>query len=125
VQIARVFAQLWDEHEALLLVDEPLTALDPGLQFRLLDALVAFAGERSHALIAVVHDVKQALAAFNRLWLMRGNRVIADLSSDRSAVAPIEALYGIGLRCIEDADSGLVVVPRRRPASQPLPAASC
>jgi iron complex transport system ATP-binding protein len=113
VQIARVFAQLWDVQGALLLVDEPLTALDPGLQLRLIDTLCAFAAERGDALIAVLHDINQALAHFQRLWLLREGRVIADLPSSRAAIAPIEALYGIGLQCIETADGGLAVLPCR------------
>jgi iron complex transport system ATP-binding protein len=76
VQIARVFAQLWDVRGALLLVDEPLTALDPGLQFRLIDTLCAFAEERGHALIAVLHDINQALAHFQRLCVRQRARGI-------------------------------------------------
>lgn len=36
-------------------------ALDPGLQFELMDALQGCARERGHALIAVLHDINQAL----------------------------------------------------------------
>jgi iron complex transport system ATP-binding protein len=117
VQLARVFAQLWDEREGLLLVDEPLAALDPGLQFELMDALQAFCAARAHALAAVLHDINQALASFDRLWLLREGSLVADIASDRAAVAPLEALYGIGLRCVEGDDGGLAVVPVRQPAT--------
>ena len=120
VQLARLFAQLWDEREALVLVDEPLAALDPGLQFELMDAMQRFARERGHALVAVLHDINQALAGFDRLWLLRQGRLIADLPSDRSAIAPLEALYGIGLRCVEDAAGGLAVVAQRRTPHAPV-----
>lgn len=113
VQLARVFAQLWDEREALVLVDEPLAALDPGLQFELMDAMQRFARERGHALVAVLHDINQALAGFDRLWLLRQGRLVADLPSDRDAIAQLEALYGIELRCAQDAAGELVVVARR------------
>lgn len=114
VQLARVFAQLWDEREALLLVDEPLAALDPGLQFELMDAIQAFCRERGHALVAVLHDINQALSAFDRLWLLRQGRLVGDLPSGRAAIEPLEALYGIGLRCIEGEGGTLAVVPVRR-----------
>jgi iron complex transport system ATP-binding protein len=117
VQLARVFAQLWDERECLLLVDEPLAALDPGLQFELMDALQAFCAARAHALAAVLHDINQALAAFDRLWLLREGSLVADIASGRAAVAPLEALYGIGLRCVEGDGGGLAVVPVRRAAT--------
>jgi iron complex transport system ATP-binding protein len=113
VQMARVFAQLWDVQSGLLLVDEPLAALDPGLQFRLIDVLSRFAAERNHALVAVLHDINQALAHFQRLWLMREGRIVGDLPSGRGAVAAIEALYGITLRRIEAADGSLAVLPCR------------
>jgi iron complex transport system ATP-binding protein len=117
VQLARVFAQLWDERDALLLVDEPLAALDPGLQFELMDAMQSFCRARGHALAAVLHDINQALSSFDRLWLLREGQLLADLPSGRAAVAPLEALYGIALRCVEDDGGGLAVVPRRRVAA--------
>jgi iron complex transport system ATP-binding protein len=114
VQMARVLAQLWDEQGGLLLVDEPLAALDPGLQFELMDALLAFCAERQHALAAVLHDLNQALGSFHRLWLLREGRLVADLASGRAAVGPLEALYGITLRCVEGVEGSLAVVPMRR-----------
>ncbi len=114
VQLARVFAQLWDSREALLLVDEPLAALDPGLQFELMDAMQQFVHERGHALVAVLHDVNQALASFDRLWLLRQGQLQADLASGRDAVERLEQLYGIGLRCIDDGNGRVAVVPMRR-----------
>lgn len=118
VQLARVFAQLWDERDALLLVDEPLAALDPGLQFELMDAMQAFCRARGHALAAVLHDINQALSSFDRLWLLREGRLIADLPAGRAAVAPLEGLYGIGLHCVEGAGGTLAVVPTRRAATE-------
>jgi len=67
VQMARVFAQLWDVEQGLLLVDEPLAALDPGLQFSLMDAIYTFASKRGHAILAILHDINQALQGFEQL----------------------------------------------------------
>ncbi len=113
VQLARVLAQLWDVREGLLLVDEPLAALDQGLQFELMDAMRDFAQTRGHALVAVLHDLNQALAGFERLWLVQDGRVVADLPADRAAVASLERLFGIRLRCI-DSDDGRVAVLAHR-----------
>lgn len=113
VQLARVFAQLWDESDALLLVDEPLAALDPGLQFELLDALCGFATERGHALVAVLHDVNHALAHFERLWLLQRGQRVADLRSGPDAIAPLEALYGVRLRRVDDGHGPLAVLAER------------
>jgi iron complex transport system ATP-binding protein len=100
VQLARVLAQLWDVHEGLLLVDEPLAALDPGLQFELMDALRDFARTRNHALVAVLHDLNQALAGFDRLWLVQNGRLVGDLAAESGAVPALERLFAIRLRCI-------------------------
>jgi iron complex transport system ATP-binding protein len=115
VQLARVLAQLWDVQGGLLLVDEPLAALDPGLQFELMDALREFAQERRHALVAVLHDLNHALAGFDRLWLLQDGRLVADLAADRGALVPLERLFGIRLQGI-DVDDGRVAVLARRGA---------
>lgn len=101
VQLARVLAQLWDVQGGLLLVDEPLAALDPGLQFELLDALRDFAAARGHALVAVLHDLNQALSSFDRLWLVQAGQLVADVPAGRAAVVPLEQLFGVRLRCVE------------------------
>lgn len=113
VQLARVLAQLWDSRDGLLLVDEPLAALDPGLQFELVDAMRDFARNRGHALVAVLHDINQALAGFERLWLVQDGRFVADLPADRSAVMALEQLFGIGLRCIDGEDGRIAVLACR------------
>ncbi len=118
VMLARVFAQLWDVRDALLLVDEPLAALDPGLQFELTDALLAFCRERGHALIAVLHDLNLALGSFDRLWLVRERQLGADVPAARAAVPALEALFGIGLRCIDGVDGRTAVLAQRSRAPE-------
>jgi iron complex transport system ATP-binding protein len=115
VQLARVLAQLWDVRDGLLLVDEPLAALDPGLQFELLDTLVDFAAQRRLALVAVLHDINLALRGFDRLWLLRDGALTADLTADRSAVPALEQLFGIALRWVISDDGQLAVIAGRLP----------
>ncbi|MDI1261539.1 ATP-binding cassette domain-containing protein [Aquabacterium sp.] len=114
VQLARVFAQLWDREGGLVLLDEPLAALDPGLQFDLMDAIHAFATERQHAVIAVVHDINQAFGSFDRLWLVRDGKLFADTPVGPDAIGPLGDLYGIGLQVVNDGLGGLAVVANRR-----------
>ena len=113
VQLARVFAQLWDERDGLLLVDEPLAAMDPGLALELMSALHAYTGERNHALVAVLHDINEALQHFDRLWLLRGGSLVGDMTATSAAVSALEALYRIRLRCLVDPEGDVVVVPHR------------
>lgn len=117
VQLARLFAQLWDEQGGLILVDEPLAALDPGLQCDLLDSLDRYAGARQHALIAILHDINQALTGFDRLLLIRQGRLLADLPATPQAVPALESLYDLRLSCFTDRHGALVVAPLRPPRS--------
>lgn len=111
VHLARVFAQLWDVTEGLILVDEPLAALDLGLQDSILQALDRFAIDRQHAVVAVLHDVNHALRAFDRLLLVKEGQLFADLASTQQAVPFFESLYGLKLECLRTADNAFVVSP--------------
>lgn len=115
VQLARVLAQSWDVNRGLLLVDEPLAALDPALQLELMDALQSHARERGHALVAVLHDIGQALSAFERLWLVsQGQLLDASLRAGLDALPVLERLYGVGLHGVALPDGSIAVAPRRR-----------
>lgn len=125
VQLARVLAQLWDQAHGLLLVDEPLAALDPALQRELMDTLQAYARERGHALVAVLHDLGQALSDFDTLWLVQDGRFAGPpRRATLGALPALEALYGVGLHGVKLPDGAVAVVPRRRgtrPARAPAP----
>ncbi|ATE61903.1 ABC transporter ATP-binding protein [Thauera sinica] len=114
IQLARIFAQLWDAEGGLLLVDEPLAALDPGLQFDLLEHIETFAAARGHAVMAVLHDVNHALLGFDRLLLVREGAITDDLRSGAEALPALEALYGIAFDSATNRHGDLVVLPARR-----------
>lgn len=113
IQLARVFAQAWDEREGLLLVDEPLAALDPGLSQSLMDAMSDFAAQRGHALIAVLHDLNLALNHFDRLWLVKQGRLLADCDALPATLPLLEQLYDTRLRLLRD-EHGMAVLPLRQ-----------
>ena len=120
VQLARVFAQLWDAQAGLLLVDEPLAALDPGLQFDLADAMNAFAQRGGHALIAILHDVNHALQSFSRLLLIKDGKLFADVPSNAAALPALEELYGIGFSLAKNAHGEMALIAQRRSAKASL-----
>ncbi len=101
VQLARTMAQLWDVEGGALLVDEPLAALDPGLQLELLDAMTGFAQARGHALVAIVHDLNQALDGFQRLWLVQRGGLVGNLRADAEAVPALARLFGVELLAVD------------------------
>ena len=112
VQLARVFAQAWDARDGLLLVDEPVAALDPGLSLSLMASMSDFAAQRGHALVAVLHDLNLSLNHFDRLWLMKGGRLLADCDALPSTLPLLEQLYDTRLRLLSD-EHGLAVLPLR------------
>lgn len=110
VQLARVLAQAWDERDGLLLVDEPLAAMDPGLTLSLMQSMRRFAAARGHALVAVLHDLNLAMNHFDRLWMIKDGQLIADCDALPSTVPLLEQLYDTRLRLLQDAH-GVAVLP--------------
>lgn len=91
VGIARVLYQ----RPALMLVDEPVSSLDPTLADQALAVLVA-AGEREGAtLVASLHAVDLALKWFPRIVGMRAGRIVFDLPAAQVTPSLLEALYAV------------------------------
>jgi iron complex transport system ATP-binding protein len=101
IHLARVFAQLWDEHNGLILVDEPLASLDPGLQIELLESMRQYAEDRNHVIVAILHDINQAMHHFDRLILVKDGKMVGDHASGMAAIPDLADLYQIQLDAIE------------------------
>lgn len=114
VQLARIFAQLWDTRDGLLLVDEPIAALDPGLQADLLDSLNAYTTQRNHTLVTVLHDINHALMHFNRLILIKNGQLFGDFAADLNAIPALEKLYDIQLETLKAPSGEFLVKPVRK-----------
>jgi iron complex transport system ATP-binding protein len=112
IHLARVFAQLWDEHNSLILVDEPLASLDPGLQIELLESMKRYADERNHAMVAILHDINQAMHHFDRLILVKERNLVGDHASGMGVISDLAALYQIQLDVIERNGLPPLVFPR-------------
>jgi iron complex transport system ATP-binding protein len=113
VHLARVVAQLWDVEQGFILMDEPIAAVDPGLQDQLLQTLINFACIRRHAVIAVMHDLNHALRYFNRLFLVCPTEGLTSVISGVEAKHALERLYKVRLSCLKDEQGDLVMVPLR------------
>ena len=107
-----------DQRGGLLLFDEPLAALDPGLTLELMQAMQRFASERGHALVAVLHDLNIALNHFERLWLLREGRILADCDAVPACLPLLEQLYGVRLRLLRDAEGIAVLASLGRAMAQ-------
>ncbi|WP_295978301.1 ATP-binding cassette domain-containing protein [uncultured Variovorax sp.] len=89
VGIARVLYQ----RPALLLADEPVSALDPTLADAAIGQLVAQSESTGATLIASLHAVDLALRWFPRIVGMRGGAVMFDLPAAQVTPEMLDALY--------------------------------
>lgn len=89
VGIARALYQA----PALLLADEPVSAMDPRLAEHTLSLLCSHARTRQVTLVASLHSVELALAHFPRVLGIRDGQVVFDLSTAEVDRQRLDALY--------------------------------
>jgi phosphonate transport system ATP-binding protein len=97
---------------ALLLVDEPLSALDPARAAQAIATLTQSARESGATLLATLHDVPMALQHFPRIVGLRAGRLEFDLPSAQVTPALLAQLYA------HEAQPG-PVLPLEEPARPP------
>ncbi|TDQ08246.1 heme ABC transporter ATP-binding protein [Pedobacter metabolipauper] len=73
VHLARVLAQLWDNKEALLLLDEPISGMDLQYQHQTL-AIAAALASKGFMVISVLHDINLAAQYADRILMLKGGR---------------------------------------------------
>jgi phosphonate transport system ATP-binding protein len=77
----------------LLLVDEPLSALDPARAGQAVATLTQAAAERGATLVATLHDVPVALQHFPRIVGLRAGQVVFDLHAAQVTQPLLDELY--------------------------------
>jgi phosphonate transport system ATP-binding protein len=89
VGLARILAA----KASLLLVDEPLSALDPARAEQAINTLVSFARESGATLVCTLHHVEMALKSFPRIVGMRDGEVVFDLPAIEVTAQRLHDLY--------------------------------
>ena len=102
----------------LLLVDEPLSALDPSRSEQAIKALTDIAIERKATLVATLHHVEMALKSFPRIIGMRDGQVVFDLPAPQVTQAHLHDLYAQHLHEL----AGPSANQDDAPGAAPLPA---
>ena len=77
----------------LVLVDEPLSALDPTRAAQAIATLCAAAREAGATLVTTLHQVEVARASFERIVALRDGRVAFDLPARQVSDATLRDLY--------------------------------
>jgi phosphonate transport system ATP-binding protein len=77
----------------LLLVDEPLSALDPARAVQAIHTLTQVAREKGATLVATLHHVEMALQHFPRIIGMRDGEVAFDLPAAQVTPQRLQELY--------------------------------
>lgn len=90
VQLARVLAQVWEKKSfaRYVLLDEPTSSLDIAQQ-QLIFGLVKQACERNIGVLAIVHDLNQAVQFADHIYFMRDGATIAQGESKKVFTKPI------------------------------------
>ena len=110
--LARALAQ----EAPVLLLDEPTSALDVGRQQQALELVDGLRRDAALTVLAAMHDLTLAAQYADRLLLLDGGRLVAGGGAHDVLTRPLIAEhYGADVRVVDDVDSGLVVVPVRRP----------
>ena len=77
----------------LLLIDEPLSALDPTRARQVIATLCAAARASGATLVTTLHQVEVARASFERIVALRNGRVVFDVAAARVTDDMLRALY--------------------------------
>jgi phosphonate transport system ATP-binding protein len=78
---------------SLLLVDEPLSALDPTRSAQAIASLTAAAKDRGATLVCTLHQVDTALASFPRIIGLRDGLLAFDLPASQITKEMLHTLY--------------------------------
>lgn len=86
-------ARILVSQASLLLIDEPLSALDPARSNQAMETLLRNTTQRGATLVATLHQVDMALKFFPRVIGLADGRLQFDLPANEVSQARLQALY--------------------------------
>ncbi|MFD1625009.1 ABC transporter ATP-binding protein [Azospirillum griseum] len=107
-----LFAQVMMREPRVMLLDEPVSALDLRHQIRLLDLVRLETRKRDLATVVVLHDLNLACQYADRLIVMRpGASAIMGAPTDLISAALIADTYGASVEILRDGRGNPVIQP--------------
>lgn len=117
-ELQRVFlAAAVAQKTSLLLLDEPMSFLDPQHQELILRSLKRIHDEFHTTIVAVTHEVNLAVNRFSHMCaLINGKKYFSGPVSlfSKEAVRHLEAIYSMTFHEIRDGDAGVYFIPKER-----------
>ncbi|MGE0421675.1 MAG: ABC transporter ATP-binding protein [Reyranellaceae bacterium] len=111
---------------ALLIADEPTTALDVTIQAQIMDLLADLQAEFGMGILFITHDLGVVAEQAHRVVVMYAGRVVERARTARLFAAAAHPYSAALLRCVADEDAGpnarLAVIEGTVPAPTALPA---
>lgn len=116
VHFARILAQLWKQPHALLLLDEPIAAMDIKFQHQTLSLARSLANS-GWMVVAVLHDINLAAQYADRLFLMKNGRKMMDgTPSEVLNTRNIYTIFGIDADVVVNSQTlHTYIVPKQLP----------
>lgn len=102
IQFARVLAQIWDQKDAFLFLDEPTAALDLKHQIHLLDIAKDIARERNFTIIAILHDLNLSKLYADQFLFLKNGSIFKNIEGSESFnQQDISTLYDVPTQFID------------------------
>jgi iron complex transport system ATP-binding protein len=116
VQLARVLLQLWisPSEEKLLLLDEPVSALDMQYQHQFMQLMHYLTHNKGFTIIAILHDINLASQYVDHVMLLHKGSVLAQGTPiDTLTAANLEQVYNIPFEvAIKDQHTIQIHIPK-------------
>ncbi|GAB4218052.1 MAG: ABC transporter ATP-binding protein [Rhodoferax sp.] len=114
-------AQALVSHPAVLLLDEPISALDICHQLQVLEVVRDMTRARSLTTLIVLHDLNAAARFCDDVALLQNGHLLASgTPAQVLTVAHIAQAFGVQTESLRCSDSTVVLVPMRALKSQPI-----
>jgi iron complex transport system ATP-binding protein len=115
-----LFAQVMLRNPQVLLLDEPVSALDMHHQIVLMENVLAQTRARNLVTVVVLHDLSLAAQFADHITLIGGGRVVAE-GTPKAVLTPeiIGPLYRVTVELLTDSQGKPVIRPLARQSLQP------
>lgn len=104
VQLARILAQLWDQQQGLIILDEPVAGLDILYQQQTL-AIVKALAKKGFMVIVAIHEINLAAQYAHRILMMKNGRRWHDGT-------PSEVLTPLNIYAVYSVEADVMINPR-------------